>query len=267
MHKAMLIDPSKCIGCRACQIACKDEYCGNDWMPYARAQPDTGQFWMKVNEYISGNYPQLRVSYVPQHCMHCETPMCIPACPVEGCIYQRDDGIVIIDPKKCTGCGLCVDACKYGSIYFNHNLRIAQKCIGCSHIIDRGWPIKEPRCVDTCGLDSLLYGEESELDLTDTTTLHPEYGTGPREHYKRLDIFETFIAGTVFDPATNEVEIGAACTLTGNDNNYTAVTDDFGDFWFDGLTAGTYSLTIESGGKIKTIDPINNENSVGLAYS
>ena len=48
--KAMLIDLTKCVGCYDCQIACKDEHVGNEWLPYAKSQPIAGQFWMKNNE-------------------------------------------------------------------------------------------------------------------------------------------------------------------------------------------------------------------------
>jgi len=53
--KVFIVDVSRCIGCYACQISCKDEHCANDWMPYAKPQPDIGQFWGKVNEYVRGN--------------------------------------------------------------------------------------------------------------------------------------------------------------------------------------------------------------------
>jgi len=98
--------------------------CKNDNAVIGR---DTGQFWMKMNEYVRGTVPKVKMSYVPVLCMHCDDAPCIPACPIEGAIYRRDDGLVIIDPKKCTGCMNCVDACPYGCIYFNEDLNLAQK--------------------------------------------------------------------------------------------------------------------------------------------
>ena len=65
--KVFALDLSICNGCYCCQIACKDEHVGNDWTPYARPQPDTGQFWLKVQENIRGTVPKVRVSYIPQH--------------------------------------------------------------------------------------------------------------------------------------------------------------------------------------------------------
>jgi len=109
--KAFLIDLARCCGCYNCQIACKDEHCGNDWSPYAKPQPDTGQFWLKVTEEEKGTVPKVRVVYQPRMCMHCDAAPCIASCPVEGAIYKRDDGLVIIDPLKCTGCMSCIHAC------------------------------------------------------------------------------------------------------------------------------------------------------------
>ena len=55
-----------------CQIACKDEHCSNDWMPIAAPQPETGHFWMKVNEHIRGSVPKVKMHYVPVLCQHCD---------------------------------------------------------------------------------------------------------------------------------------------------------------------------------------------------
>ena len=109
--KAFVIDLSICNGCYCCQIACKDEHVGNDWTPYAKPQPATGQFWIGIKETVRGTVPKVMVSYLPRMCMHCEDAPCMEACKVEGAIYKRDDGLVIIDPEKCTGCKLCADAC------------------------------------------------------------------------------------------------------------------------------------------------------------
>ncbi len=62
----------------------------------------------------------------------------------------------------------CVSAaCPYGTISFNQALKLAQKCTGCAHLLDRGWPIKEPRCVDACVTGALKFGEEADLQGPD----------------------------------------------------------------------------------------------------
>ena len=263
--KVFVIDVAKCNGCYNCQLVCKDEHVGNDWTPYAKPQPDTGQFWLKMNEYVRGTIPKVKMSYVPVLCMHCDDAPCIPACPVEGAIYQRDDGLVIIDPKKCTGCQSCVDACPYGVIFYNESLHLAQKCTGCAHLLDRAdgsW--KVPRCVDACPHEAIKFGDEAELSalIGKAEVLHPEYGLKPRVYY--LNLPKKFIAGTVYDPAEEEVIIGATCTLTG-DGTGTATTDGFGDFWLEGLKVGTFSLKIEAARfAAKTIDSISTEKEVNL---
>jgi Fe-S-cluster-containing dehydrogenase component len=262
--KAFVIDLSKCVGCYCCQIGCKDEHVGNDWTPYAKPQPDTGQFWLQIKETERGNIPQVLISYVPVLCQHCEDAPCIPAC-TPGAIYRRADGLVIIDPTKCTGCQKCLnaDACPYGVIYFNKDLNLAQKCTGCAHLLDQyGW--KVPRCVDNCPTNALQFGEESALasQIAGAEKLHPEFGLKPRAHY--LNLPKKFIAGCVYDPTKKEVIEGAACTLTGEGSTLTQKTDAWGDFWFDGLKVGTYSLKIEAAGKTKTIPNISTAKDVGL---
>ncbi|MDI6693821.1 MAG: 4Fe-4S dicluster domain-containing protein [Anaerolineales bacterium] len=261
--KVFVVDATRCNGCYNCQIACKDEHCGNDWSPYAKPQPETGQFWMKLHEYVRGNVPHVKMTYVAQMCQHCEEAPCMAACPVEGGIYKREDGLVVIDPKKCSGCMNCLDACPYGVIYFNETLHIAQKCTGCAHLLDRGW--KEPRCVDVCPTGALMFGEESELSarFAEGETLHPEFGIKTRVSYIGLPN-KRFIAGTVYDPKANEVVIGATCTLSGEGDTFTQQTNHWGDFWFKDLKAGTYTLKIEAAGKTKTIADINAQKDIGL---
>jgi tetrathionate reductase subunit B len=265
MGKVFVIDVGICNGCYCCQISCKDEHVGNDWSPIAKPQPDTGQFWMKLNEYIRGTVPKVKMHYIPVPCMHCDEAPCIPACPTEGVIYKRDDGLVIIDPEKCTGCKACVDACPYGAIFFNESLNIAQKCTGCAHLLDGGeW--KVPRCADSCPTEAIKFGDESEFKdlIAKAEVLKPESKTKPRVYY--LNIPKKFIGGTVYDPVEKEVIIGATCTLTGpKAKTYTAKTDAFGDFWFQGLADSTYSLNIEARGfAAKKFAKLNTEKDINL---
>jgi Fe-S-cluster-containing dehydrogenase component len=262
--KAFVIDVSICNGCYCCQIACKDEHVGNDWTPYARSQPDTGQFWLKLNEFIRGTFPKVKMHYVPVLCMHCDNAPCMSACPIDGVIYKRDDGLVIIDPGRCTGCRNCIDVCPYDAIYFNKDLNIAQKCTGCAHLLDDDW--KEPRCVEVCPTQALRFGEESELSdlISKAEILYPEAGALPRAYY--LNIPCKFVAGTVYNQETEEVVIGAICTLSGlkSGKELTTTTDSFGDFWFEGLEEETFSLKIEAYGKSRKIDSISTAKDVNL---
>jgi tetrathionate reductase subunit B len=264
--KVFVIDVDKCTGCYACQFVCKDEHVGNDWSPIAKPQPDTGQFWMHLQEYIRGTVPKVEMHYLPLLCQHCDEAPCLEACQVEGVIYKREDGLVEVDPTKCTGCRACVDVCPYDAIYFNDDLNIAQKCTGCAHLLDGGeW--KVPRCADACPTEALMFGEEEDFAdlIAKAEILKPEAGVKPRVYY--LNIPKKFVAGTVYDPAEKEIVEGATLTLTGADGaSYTATSDGFGDFWFRGLADGAgFTLTIAAPGfATKTIDGIVTAKDVNL---
>jgi len=257
MGKVFVIDLSICNGCHTCQFACKDEHCGNDWTPIAKPQPEIGQFWLKMDEKVRGTVPKVKVAYRPHLCMHCDDAPCIASCPIEGALYKRDDGLVIIDAVKCTGCRNCVDACPYSVIYFNEDLNIAQKCTGCAHLIDSGW--KEPRCVDACPTLCMKFMEEEEAEalIAGAEVWKPELKdkVKPRVYY--LNVPKKFIAGTLYDPVEEEVVIGAKATLKGAGETVTTETDSYGDFWFEGLKDGVYDLELKSDGKVKTFTGLN----------
>jgi len=294
--KSFVIDIAKCNGCYNCQVACKEEHVGNDWTPYARPQPDTGQFWMKLHEKVRGTVPKVKVTYVPTPCMHCGDAKCIASC-APGAIYRRDDGLVIIDPIKCTGCMGCIDVCPYGAIYFNRDMNLAQKCTGCAHLLDKGW--KEPRCADVCPTGAIRFGEEAELKglIEGADVLCPEEGARPLVHYRNLP--KRFIAGSIFDAVEDECLEGAKVTLasvatpapgqtagmdsgadSGTDYCFrgdhggqpktgvtlVAATDAFGDFWFNQIDKAQYVLKIEKQGyATRTIEAIDvSENDVNL---
>ena len=264
MGEVLVIDINKCNGCYNCQIACKDEHVGNDWTPYAKPQPDTGQFWTKVTDMVRGTVPKVRISYLHDICQHCDEAPCIEACSGKA-IYKRDDGIVIIDPEKCLGHQLCIQACPFDVIYFNDDLNIAQKCTLCAHLLDRGW--KEPRCVDVCPTEALTFGEEEELkELIDKAELlRPELDVKPRVYY--IGLPKNFVAGAVYDPEEDECTVEATATLTDMETGekFKAKTDNFGDFWLKDLKVGTYSLVIEKEGYYsQKIEPISTEKDMNV---
>jgi Fe-S-cluster-containing dehydrogenase component len=225
--KTFVVDIARCSGCFNCQLACKDEHAKNDWLPYAAAQPLTGQFWCRVEEHVHGTIPKVKIHYESQLCRHCDDAACMNVCPAEA-VYRREDGLVLIDPKRCTGCQQCVSACPFGMVYFNKETNIAQKCTGCAHLLDAG--LKQPRCVEACPTDALQL-----LDVPGEDGLHVIYKNRPGR----------FIGGLVYDPLEKEVVIGAACRLS--DGRQT-LTDDFGDFWFHDLPESTYDVTITAPG-------------------
>ena len=110
--------------------------------------------------------------------------------------------------------------------------------------------------------DDLMLADFAE-EIAKAEVLIPESGYQPRAYY--LNMPKKFVGGTVYDPAAEEVLIGATCTLNGKDGKLTTKTDDFGDFYFEGLPEAKYSLSIAASGfKAKTVDDISTAKDVNL---
>jgi len=140
---AIVIDAHKCFDCKACMIACKVENKLGDGL---------WRNWIRHD----GGRIGLRTQFQPGQCMQCEDPSCVAACPV-GATYKRSsDGIVVINPDKCIGCGNCVTACPYGARYRNPADHLADKCDFCLHRLQRG---REPACVETCHTKARVFGD------------------------------------------------------------------------------------------------------------
>lgn len=249
MSKVFIVDVARCNGCRNCQVACKDEHCDQAWPPYAAAEPEVGQFWIKVDEREHGTIPKVRVAYAPHGCMHCASAPCLEAAE-NGAVYRRDDGLVIIDPEKSQGQRAIMESCPYHAVFWNEDLNIPQKCTGCAHLLDDGWSV--PRCVDACPTGALRFGEESDFaeEISRAEVLLPEAGCAPCVYY--LNLPKRFVAGEVFDPVDDEVIIGATVKLLADGKVVSeTTTDDFGDFWFRQLEASTYSVSISAEGFAK----------------
>jgi len=262
----MIMDVTRCNGCYNCFLACRDEFCGNDYLGYSVAQPFSGQFWVKVIEKERGQYPKVKVAYTVIPCMQCEKPSCVDA-SLNKAVYQRQDGIVIIDPAKAQGQKQIVDACPYRVIYWNEENNIPQKCTFCAHLLDQGW--KEPRCVEACPTKAIVFGDvndpNSEISKIIAAAkgklevLHSEYGLMPNVKY--IGIPRRFVAGeVVFRDKKDECAVGVKVTLSSKGNAGKVIkTDNYGDFEFEGLDADKdYTVLIEHSGysakkvKVKT---------------
>ena len=248
----LLINLDKCSGCYNCFLACRDEHYGNDFPPIAAAQPFLNHFWMQVIERERGKYPKVKVSYFPKPCMHCDDPPCAKS-SVNGAIYKRLDGAVIIDPEKSVGQKEVLSSCPHRVIFWNEEKNIPQKCTFCAHLLDQGW--KEPRCVEACPTGALLFGDLNDPDSEisslwgsrKTEVLHPEFELKPRVKY--IAIPKRFVAGTVLLKDKDQCAENAKVTLTGRKKKETVRTNNFGDFEFEGLGEGEdFTVKVERSG-------------------
>lgn len=174
----MVIDTRKCINCKSCTIACKAE---NNTPP--------NMFYTIVLE--KRDEETGRSTFFTKPCFHCSKPPCVPVCPVDATHKRKEDGIVWIDYDKCIGCGLCIEACPYGSRFKDYGYRYnmeksiknkydlpsleyneyrpnigdnstegkARKCTFCVHLQnEKGEYTDLPACVKTCVGKALHFG-------------------------------------------------------------------------------------------------------------
>jgi Fe-S-cluster-containing dehydrogenase component len=245
---------AKCENCNNCFLSCKDEHVDNDWPGYAAPMATQGPSWISIGVNERGQYPLIDVAYLPTPCMHCGDAPCLKA-DRNGSVSRRADGIVILDPVKAKGQKHLVEACPYGSIVWNEEADLPQKCTFCAHLLDQGW--EKTRCVQSCPTGALTIRHCEPLDMgkevaADTLeTIRPEGKTHPRIYYKNLYRFtHCFIAGSVAvkKSGLDECAAGAKVRLLDQANREIAfaTADAYGDFKFDRLApeSGMYTLVI-----------------------
>jgi DMSO reductase iron-sulfur subunit len=140
-------DADRCIMCHACELACK-----------GTLDLELGVQWRKVVEIWQGEFPDVTRTFVSLSCLHCAEPPCREACPTGAISKRAEDGIVVVDADKCTGCQECYPACPYGVPQFGADGTM-QKCDFC---LERGI---EPACTSPCPADALFSGTMDELAM------------------------------------------------------------------------------------------------------
>jgi formate dehydrogenase iron-sulfur subunit len=163
---AKLIDISKCIGCKACQVACmewndlRDEV-GTNHGVYDNPIDLTDKSWtvMRFSE-VEIEKGKLEWLIRKDGCMHCADPGCLKACPAPGAIVQYSNGIVDFHEENCIGCGYCITGCPFNIPRISKKDSKAYKCTLCSDRVSVGL---EPACVKTCPTGALVFGSKEDM--------------------------------------------------------------------------------------------------------
>jgi anaerobic dimethyl sulfoxide reductase subunit B (iron-sulfur subunit) len=142
------IDTDRCVGCHACELACKS---WNGLEPAVR--------WRKVLDAWDGSFPAIARRSFSISCMHCEKPACRDACPEKAISKRTEDGIVVVDQDKCSGCRTCSTACPFDVPQYGRT-GIMQKCNLC---LEKATTGGEPSCVATCPGEALKFGTMESL--------------------------------------------------------------------------------------------------------
>ena len=147
---ALIIDHELCWGCKTCEVACKQENRAVDGVRLISVLEEGA-------EIIDG---KLDFVFRVNVCRHCDDPPCVDACPEEA-IQKREDGIVVMDYEKCSGCEACIEACPYNAIALDEDKGVAQKCNLCHHRVDQGL-IRA--CADNvCLAHCIYFGDPKEM--------------------------------------------------------------------------------------------------------
>ena len=148
MSLGFYVDVQRCIGCRTCQVACKDRH------NLQAAGPRT----RRVGSFECGTYPEVGMFHLTVSCNHCDDPACTKVCPT-GASHKAADGTVQIDKSKCIGCQFCAMSCPYGVRYLNEEERVVEKCTLCEQKIAQG---ELPQCVSQCCGMARWFGDADE---------------------------------------------------------------------------------------------------------
>jgi Fe-S-cluster-containing dehydrogenase component len=183
MRYGLLIDVSRCIGCYSCVVSCKSLH--------RIAAGKTGR--RRIKDIVRGEYPKVARWIYPVSCMHCDNAPCILVCPA-GAIVQREDGIVVIDKKRCNNCGKeCIPACPYDALYFDDDRQVID---GCDFCAERVGLQRKPLCVEVCPGRVMAFGDLADpesgisklIKSKNAVPLKQNLGTRPKVYYANLKL-------------------------------------------------------------------------------
>jgi formate dehydrogenase iron-sulfur subunit len=163
-------DTSVCIGCKACEVACKQ------WNMLAGHEPAFGDGYDNTGSLDEQNWRHVQfIDNVPDQtmgtgqgkawllmsdvCKHCQHASCMDVCPT-GAIIRTEFDTVYIQPDVCNGCRNCISACPYSVIGIDEETNVAHKCTLCYDRLQGGM---EPACAKACPTQSIQFGPLQEL--------------------------------------------------------------------------------------------------------
>lgn len=149
MSLGFYVDLQRCIGCRTCQVACKDR----------RDLQSAGPRPRRVDSFECGTYPDVSLFHLALSCNHCDEPACVAGCPTAA-LHKADDGTVQYDADRCVVCRNCMTVCPYGAPQHDEDANLIAKCDACKALRDAG---RNPVCVDACPMRAIEFGELDEL--------------------------------------------------------------------------------------------------------
>ncbi|WP_018306528.1 4Fe-4S dicluster domain-containing protein [Desulfitobacterium hafniense] len=141
-----LLNPGLCIGCRSCEMACRNEF-----------STEGAEYWRRVKEI---NPPDGAFYFLSISCNHCENPECFRVCP-ERTYRKRKDGVVLHDPRRCSACGKCTRACPVKAPKVSLVSGKVDKCNFCVHRLENS---QVPACVVACPMGALAILSPAEPD-------------------------------------------------------------------------------------------------------
>jgi tetrathionate reductase subunit B len=173
----MVILEDRCIDCERCMDACRKTW-----------NVPEEEYRTRILEIENRGHK----SFLPVLCFHCDSAPCVVACPTQASVKRKEDGIVLVDPKKCIGCKVCMLACPYDARYYNEEIMAIDKCTFCLPRLEKGL---KPACVEACPAHVRIFGDLNDQDsevyklLYDyeksIRVLKPECNTCPRVYYRK----------------------------------------------------------------------------------
>jgi formate dehydrogenase iron-sulfur subunit len=173
-RKGFFTDTTVCIGCKACEVACKQwndlPSDGGELLP-GRSYDNTGQLGANTWRHVRFAEVDDKWTFMSDVCKHCANAGCLDACPT-GALIRSECGTVVLQPDICNGCGYCIPSCPFGVIDRDHDDGRAAKCTLCYDRLEDGM---EPACAKACPTDSIQFGDYEDLvDIAErrVATLH-----------------------------------------------------------------------------------------------